>query len=419
MLQRVQAVIMVAVAVSGCVAAGGSPRSQARTNSTMAVDQNAIRCVRWTEAEAIVTSDRKSVYFEAPTAVRLTSAIALFGYPTFITGDSATEVTVAMGAQVNRDGSMTAIMSPGPSTEHPSDVMAVEDGHGGAQVFWKSVPMGSRPSVETSTVFGARFDNGTWATPEVVLAGDFIRWNRFSAATTTIRDETYVVASSRRNGVGGIQIVRGRPGKWETSWITTGSFGPAYLAFSAQEGRPWVIAFVGSVHTRTMNVLNGAFVTVSLDEGRTWSDPTVVRDFGNDTRHWIQLAPTADGNLHMFWAASGLITADRKVEHLVSNDGLAWRPEADVGMANTFHVMTTDLGTLLVTYIDQSTGQVSVSEWDGKTWKGAATLGANAATNPRAITLGKDSLHIVWGSARGLRPPVSLWARRSSCGGRE
>jgi hypothetical protein len=281
-------------------------------------------------------------------------------------------------------------------------------------------------------IISARFSNDGWSTPEEVLSADIIYWNRVSAAVVAIHGETHMVVSGSRaraeGSGGGIAHVHGAPGQWATTWINTGSLPPAYVAFHAQEGGPWIVAFIGAVENRSLKVNNGAFVAVSRDDGRTWGDIALVRDFGRDVAQRVQLVSTPDGAVHLLWgirAPNGQGTT--RVEHRVSRDGTVWQRKTEFTAASTrggFQGAVSPSGTMFVAFRQPDSLQVRTSEWDGNTWISGIALGdGGAATEPRTVEFKKDSLYLVW--ARSLpgptvngqqtgNTPVSWWARQVS-----
>jgi hypothetical protein len=437
-MARVAAVV---IALCGCLPSAGQPKSHPASDSRHAAGQATSDCAEWTPPEPVLAPGGRPVYVESPSAVRLVSGVALFGYPTFVwaapdtfwRADSALQTHVAIGAVFGRDGSVTPILPPGPPAERPANVIAVGDGRGGAHVFWTGVPRESATApISVRQVWGARFGSDGWSTPEAILTSDIIRWNRVSAAAVTVRGETHVVVSgSRRDGGrsrGGIAHLHGGPGNWATSWIDTESLPPPYVALLAPEGRPWVIAFIGAVETPSLNVNNGAFVALSHDQGRTWGGIVLVRDFGSATAERVQLVATPEGALHMFWAvpAANAGGADR-LEHLVSREGLTWQREADfptTRAAAGFQPAVTSSGAVFLALRQPDSLQVRASEWDGRAWGPEVPLGdGGAVTEPRVLELGPDSLYLVWGRVRPSAPingrsfggtPVSWWARRVS-----
>jgi hypothetical protein len=338
-----------------------------------------------------------------------------------------------MGAMFGSDGSVQPIAPPPSLTERPADVIGVSDGRGGAHVFWSTVPRSSSgPSIIATHVFGARYSNKLWSTPDVILNSNVIRWNRVSAAAVTARGETHLVISASRptgeTGGGGIAHVHGSAGQWTTSWISTGSLPPSYVALSASDGQPWVIAFIGAVRTQQMLVDNGAFVVVSRDSGRTWGEIRIVRKFAADVGQRVQLLVTPDGILHLLWIARSDNARDGgRIEHFVSHDASSWRRLEDFTLAAAaggFQSSVTRAGTIMLTYRQRDNLRIQSTEWAGGAWRPKSSLGdTQAMTDPSVITLDRDSTFVVWGRLRSTssttgqsvdRAPVSWWARQIS-----
>ena len=434
----------VAGALCGCLAVAGRPEPRPISDAPVRDTGQPSTCPRWAQPEPMLTSDGRPVYVESPSAVRLTSGVALFGYPTFVWAtpeapwhtDSARQTPVAIEALFAGEQRVTPIPPPQLlQTNRPSDVIATTDGRGGAYAFWTNVPNNTATPAPTATsVHGARFGSDGWSTPEVVLKSDIIRWNRVSAAAVSYRGTIHVVVSGSRAGGdgtgGGIAHVRRESGQWVTSWINTGSLPPAYVAVLAEEGQPWVVAFIGAVATKSLTVNNGGYVVVSHDHGRTWSDVVLVRDFGADIGQRVQLLSTPDRSIHMFWGVRGAgATGTTRVEHIASRDGVAWHraPDFEASARAGFQSGVTARGTLFLVYRQPDSLQVRASEWDGKAWRTPYALGeGGAATEPRPIELGPDSLYLIWARARPSaqtsnepsgRAPMSWWAHHvSECG---
>lgn len=433
--------IGIGIALCGCVAA--SRKSEPSSSGALAnvASQPAPACVKWTASEVMSTRNGSPVYVEAPSAVRLTTGTALFGYPAIIwaspdatwAADSSLRNPVAVGVVFGRNRSLMPILPPGEPAERPYDVMAVSDGRGGAHMFWTTSPRGSNaPRLVSTRVIGAHFDGKGWSPSEDVLVADVIRWNRATAAVVAPDGEAYFVVSGSRaasEGLGGgIAYVRGRAGRWTTSWISTRSLPPGYVALHAKPGHPWVVAFIGSVETGALNVNNGAFAVVSRDDGHTWSEIVPVRDLGNDVAHRVQLVGTPNGLLHMLWEVQARgATAITRIEHWTSRDGLAWQRATDLTVANGiagFQSAVTPSGVLIVVYLQLEGMHLRATDWDGKTWVSDVALGDDrASTEPSVVRLAADSLYVVWGGVRPSAPvgnqlvgdaPVSRWARRTS-----
>ena len=384
----------------------------------------------WSAPSQLRLPDGRPVYVEEPIPVSLHHGLAMLGSPTFvwrsatIFADSSPAPVQPLdrrtlaGVVLQPAGSVRLVRMPS-GVERPLALRALPRGDGDLDVFWGETPDTSwRAEERVAELWHARYGARGWSVPERLLASQRIWWNATFPALLASAKAAVLAVPVRRAGTPadrtGILVLRRSAGDWHRVWIPAGQSPATYLALVETASHGLVLAYIGSPRAPDEGAGEiGVLVSRSRDAGVTWTRPRSIVHSGVAGLNWLQLVATADGTLHAIWTAEwrdGAGSTRRTIGRAASRDGgVSWTVGAPVdndANVEALSAVATGRGILLVgrRHVDRQLVAGIFAD------SGAPALRPlpfdAAATLPRLVAVGSDSMLLNWGIRRAGAYPA-------------
>jgi hypothetical protein len=250
------------------------------------------------------------------------------------------------GLDTTVDVSIVVARLGGPSIGRPKGAFRflwpalLADTDGRLHLLWGEPPSGtaltggSLPLQKITSVWTAEYDpaarSPAWTPPRILFEGGTILWRQ---ASTTDGDG--------RPGAGGVVATVERPKardaiatfrlKGDSLLVSriapTMSFAYTSLALVADTA---YLALIGAATVEHGEDENSVWLMRSVDDGVTWTTPTLVSLSGTEPAHQVRVHVTPDGNVHLLWVQMRA-RAPMVIRHVESADGgRVWSSPDDV-----------------------------------------------------------------------------------------
>ena len=379
----------------------------------------------FTALHSLLTVTGTPVYVEVPAATRLRGGLALVGEPSFLWATSESLPTAARtlerfpGVILGPRGVVPISYPPGHYRMRVPRLASAPDS--AMHVVWATTP-GAQPIFDEKELWHATYNGTIWSPPTRIAQVDRIAWNQ--SGMEQVGAEVRVAAPVGRTVDGarqtGILYAALRAGRWQSSWIQTGSFVPGYVALTRQgDGAP-LVAFIGALRLTPDSTIQGVFVVKAHGWGATWEPPRLVYPVTPDTGGWlVSLARTPDGQLHLMWADTyGGSAISQSVSHRVSSDdGRTWRLASSLNTSpgvSDFKTTALPTGQLLVLVQNAIDGRVRLATWHQGRWTGPSDPLASRIYShslPSLSFVAPSTLYLFWGKAQRLTAQGDGWPR--------
>jgi hypothetical protein len=250
------------------------------------------------------------------------------------------------GLDTTVDVSLIVARLGGPSIGRPSGTfrflspVLLADSAGRLHLLWGEPPPGteltgrSLPLQRITAIWSAEYDpaarSPAWTPPRLLFEGDRILWAQASTtdgdgrpgadavvATVETPKARDVIAAFRFEG-GRLRVLRIEP---------TPPFAYATLAIVADTS---YLAFIGPASIPHGEDENSVWLMRSVNNGITWTKPTLVSLSGTEPAHQVRVHVTPDGRVHLLWLQVRA-QAPMVIRHVESADGgRVWSPPEDV-----------------------------------------------------------------------------------------
>jgi len=239
-------------------------------------------------------------------------------------GDTALVVDSSpVGALLRSDLIATPIASPVPQHRMLSPRAAADDS-GVVHVVWGESDDSTSDWPRATRIRYARLSSGgTWSAPETVMESEVLNWRPFlhSSLLSDARQLFVAVPESRPLVDAHILVLKRSGGRWSSTSVPV-AVAAVYAELAALPGGQLVLAYVHAARGLGRD-RNSVFVTVSRDEGRTWSAAAHVHRGGRNAAYDPRLAVGEGSDVVLIWAQDD--------ESRPGNDSLVAIASADGG----------------------------------------------------------------------------------------
>lgn len=429
----------VAAALTCLQTGAGLATAQASATNRQLSDSSSCLNFSWSLQRELLSAGGRFAFVDAPSIVSTRSGVTLIGSPTarwgtktsFIDSSQTSTASAQMlGVRANADMRVQSFVTSPWRERRIYSPYAVSAGSGKLGVFWGEAPnaSSSNPFPSIKELWFATLEGNTWGAPELVLRGNDIKWTREqSSVTHTSGSLSAVIPAIVGDGdstKSGVVIVTRRATAWTSSWIDVRTIPPAYAKSVTSPGGVSVVAFIGSVNL-SGNQHYGLHVALSVDSGRTWSEPTLLRKMNSSESGVAPNLVRIGNELLVVWGRRvGNEHSVRGIEMLSSKDeGKSWqqRPYFEFAQPGTgLVVQSMDSTAPIAVSRELATNRLIVAAFVSGKWQFARS--PEAATSDGYVVLSdlqNDGMLVTWTSLRErgihgapmIAAPVLMYSR--------
>lgn len=363
------------------------------------------RCAgSWSEPRQLASASGSMAYVEAAQYLSSGPDGLLVGAPVALwrmRNDTAVlEQESAVGLLLRGNGDVPVPGPPGLSMitgNPPTAVRGATDPAGSLHLVWQT------RDAQTSTLWYARRTVMGWAEPEVILRADLIVPATVSRLLYDRGDLLLAVpAGSRARGMQ-LLLLRRSLGVWSSQAIAP-RHGAAYASLE-RVGRQLVVGFVSPDPDTRVEDHNSVFATTSGD-GRSWSQPVLVRSAGQDPGAYDVRVVRAGGGAALFWrhAMRGRPLPDSVMAYWSQEGTGGWTALPGLAFPEGISAMDAASGSVPHVMITTAASRLVHGCWDG-----AWLLDTLPASGMTGVGISGDSVFLVLASiiSRPYRVPIS------------
>lgn len=309
--------------------------------------------------------------------------------------------------------------SPAGNSFHSPEPIVTADGT--LHVVWGDEPV-AKPGANAHSIllnvwrgnftglWHMSYQHGKWSKPERVAKIDELVWNATShAIPVATADGGFAVAApalvrSPPGNMGEILIARWHNKRWTVSEVSIHvTLQPGYVTIASQ-GDTLVVGYMAPALGSASDV-NSVFVIRSLDNGKTWGSPILVRRSGSTPAYIPQLLSLHDGSFGLVWNSGPNDRLDASTLSFTrsTDGGLTWSTPSDLAAAEQGDLRAAVDGCgRVVAVFERGTLPkmvVQTAQLDGARWSAITTPMPNRTeVSPSIASDRVGCVHVVWNS---------------------